>query len=282
MLHSSNSYLSGRRGFTLIELLVVISIIALLIGILLPALSNARESARSLLCLSNARQIGLPIALYAQDHDDQIIIRKINTINHTAGSNEEFGFRLILLEYLNGVKAFGKDASGQHELYVDSTSVGDVDLYRCPTNPRASDNDVYGPGFPSRDLRTPTSYASNGGKMTAGGLNFLDFPAPCMPEMPMKFSDLQMPTRVWLLADNYDGRNEASYFAGADAIFAGHNGGTANWYFADGHAGAMDPRDTITDEGNIWFVNKHSIGFAVGHPVRAWMAEIQNKWSNYN
>lgn len=59
-------------GFTLIELLVVISIIALLVGILLPALGAARESARSAVCLSNMRQVGTTNVLYATDNDDWI------------------------------------------------------------------------------------------------------------------------------------------------------------------------------------------------------------------
>jgi prepilin-type N-terminal cleavage/methylation domain-containing protein len=57
-----------RRGFTLIELLVVISIIALLIGILLPSLGSARASARSTASLSNLRQLGLGIVLYTNNH----------------------------------------------------------------------------------------------------------------------------------------------------------------------------------------------------------------------
>jgi prepilin-type N-terminal cleavage/methylation domain-containing protein len=57
----------GRYAFTLIELLVVIAIIALLIGILLPSLGSARESARVAKCLSNARGTGLSMTLYATD-----------------------------------------------------------------------------------------------------------------------------------------------------------------------------------------------------------------------
>ena len=69
--HVRNTDLAGDRdhGFTLIELLVVISIIALLVGILLPALGAARRSAQDLKCSSNIHQLGIGLAAYATDND---------------------------------------------------------------------------------------------------------------------------------------------------------------------------------------------------------------------
>ena len=60
---------STRRGFTLIELMIVISIVAILIALLLPALRSAREATHRVVCASNLRQTGIGMITYGNDHD---------------------------------------------------------------------------------------------------------------------------------------------------------------------------------------------------------------------
>ncbi|MBL4701109.1 DUF1559 domain-containing protein [bacterium AH-315-I18] len=78
LLIKQNHRLGCSVGFTLIELLVVISIVALLIAILLPALGQARASARKILCATNLKQIGLVQFLYIDDYKNWVMAPHLN------------------------------------------------------------------------------------------------------------------------------------------------------------------------------------------------------------
>lgn len=86
-MHRASDRLAGhaRRAFTLVELLVVIGVIAILMAILLPALSRARDSANTLRCLSNMRQLAMFTQFYAMENRDYFPFCQLDATNTKPG-----------------------------------------------------------------------------------------------------------------------------------------------------------------------------------------------------
>ena len=213
----------GKQGFTLIELLVVIAIIAILAAMLLPALSAARESAKSSNCLSNLKQIQLGYAMYAGDNDGWLHAAAQGTTYQTA-------WTLYITDYVFGQKMGVKGTLGDKQ-YRD----GKWKLYVCPSESMGWGADAYQFTHYTINVHMVShSFITDEATLGKGA-----FGSSGNPVKPIQESKLVDPSKAIIFLDSttkLKGGYSVSYLDHINGAQRHGGGQLTNYGFYDGHA----------------------------------------------